>query len=115
MTTVEAAIVHENGRLTFVAADTKQHGLKHGPAINAVAWCDLKADVVPDPIDPRELCIPTVYACSQFSDFFQPLTGEDAKVAEAILLANEGWLEWAHSEIASNGPKAEGYQIPVRV
>lgn len=98
--TIEAAIVFENGRLRFVAADTRQHGSKTGPVIKGIAYADLKADVSPHGHDPEEIYFVGVYACSHFSDFFVALEGQDRKDAEAILIGNAEWLEWAREEIA---------------
>ncbi len=97
--TVEAAIVFENGRLSFAPADMRKYGLKTGPKIDAIAWCDLKADVSAHGHSPGDIHFDAIYAVSHFKDFAQPLEGQDRKEAEAILLANAEWLKWAREEI----------------
>ena len=97
--TVEAAIVHENGRLCFVAADTKQLGLKTGPDIDPITWCDLKADISPHGHDASDIHFDAIYAVNYTTESEHVLTGQDRKDAEAILIADEKWLEWAREEI----------------
>lgn len=101
MTTVEAAIVHENGKMTFVAADTRLHGLKTGPVIDAIAWCDLKADVSAHGHDPNDIHFDAIYAVNYTTESEHVLTGQDRKDAEAIMLADEKWVEWARGEIST--------------
>ncbi len=97
--TVEAAIVHENGRLCFVAADTKQHGLKTGARMKPIAHCEIIAEISPHGHDLNDIYFDAIYARNSFSGAEHVLTGQDRKDAEAILLDDAEWLEWAREEI----------------